>query len=200
MTELLSLGTATSTGEYLHVSQLVHFLLRLNLSSFQCLLSLFSCSLFDSSQHSSSVTHCLAENKGSAVGDKWLAHFWIQSKVLKGKQKDLIFLMQMCRLNPSCHVCSCSYAPLSKALFCTWEGLTTCLKKKLQNYRNRNPGGFLSPVILSEGFQLGSKQWPMWCWDLLPFVIDLVWKTAADLFLVCFQSQALVVHSATNKV
>lgn len=108
------------------------------------------------------------------VGDKWLAHFWIQSKVLKGKQKDLIFLMQMCRLNPSCHVCSCFYAPLSKALFCTWEGLTTCLKKKLQNYRNRNPGGFLSPVILSEGFQLGSKQWPMWCWDLLPFVIDLV--------------------------
>lgn len=75
MTELLSLGTATSTGEYLHVSQPVRFLLRLNLSSFQCLLSLFSCSLFDSSQHSSSVTHCPAENKGSAVGDKMACPF-----------------------------------------------------------------------------------------------------------------------------
>lgn len=75
MTELLSLGTATSTGEHLHVSQPVRFFLCLNLSSFQCLLSLFSCSLFDSSQHSLSVTHCPVENKGSAAGDKMARPF-----------------------------------------------------------------------------------------------------------------------------
>lgn len=70
MTESLSRGTATSAGEYLHVSQPVCFFLRLNLSSFHCLLSLFSRSLFHSSQRSLSVTHCLVENKGSAVRDK----------------------------------------------------------------------------------------------------------------------------------
>lgn len=37
MTESLSRGTATSAGEYLHVSQPVCFFLRLNLSSFHCL-------------------------------------------------------------------------------------------------------------------------------------------------------------------
>lgn len=92
MTELLSLGTATSTGEHLHVSQPVCFLLGLNLSSFRCLLSLFSCSLFYSSQHSLSVTHCPVENKGTVAGDKCLGHFGIQTKVIKGKQIDLICL------------------------------------------------------------------------------------------------------------
>lgn len=90
MTGSLSQGTATSAGKYLHVSQPVCLFLCLNLSSFHCLSSLFSCSLFYSSQHSLSVTHSLMKNNGSAVRNK-KGHLFEKGKVSKESRETKCF-------------------------------------------------------------------------------------------------------------
>lgn len=91
MTGLLSQGTATSAGEYLHVSQPVCLFLCLNLSSFHCLIFLFSSSLFYSTQHTPAVTVWRMPNDGSAVRNK-KGHLYEERKLSKESRETKCFI------------------------------------------------------------------------------------------------------------